>query len=193
MNYKVNGSEVSWQKDDGGNLNSQSVHVLMKKGDVLSSSVSSSIDVRFYPFKGNGSLYYYVGDTLQNAQLINVARIEETLVTKTNKVQAAEASMPSNRYIDLTLGASGSTYTAPANGWFRLVKKPTATGQYILFSQTKYYNGQSNSDQGDIQVSSWTEPMVITIPVLKGDQIYCYYNFGGATIKFEFRYAEGEN
>ena len=26
--------------------------------------------------------------------------------------------MPSSRYIDLTLGASGSTYTAPANGWF---------------------------------------------------------------------------
>ncbi|MDY6364836.1 MAG: hypothetical protein SPL73_08120 [Cyanobacteriota bacterium] len=25
--------------------------------------------------------------------------------------------MPSNRYIDLTLGASGTTYTAPANGW----------------------------------------------------------------------------
>lgn len=102
-------------------------------------------------------------------------------------------SMPSNKYIDLTLGASGSTYTSPANGWFRLVKKPTATGQYILFSSNKYYNGQSNSDQGAIQVSGWTDPMVITIPVLKGDQIICYYNFGGATIKFEFRYAEGEN
>ena len=25
---------------------------------------------------------------------------------------------PSSKYIDLTLGASGSTYTAPANGWF---------------------------------------------------------------------------
>ena len=100
--------------------------------------------------------------------------------------------MPSGRYIDLTLGASGSAYTAPANGWFRLVKKPTATGQYILFSPTKYYNGQSNSDQGAIQVSAWTESQVITIPVLKGDKIYCYYNFGGETIKFEFRYAEGE-
>ena len=101
--------------------------------------------------------------------------------------------MPSSRYIDLTLGASGSTYTAPANGWFRLVKKPTATGQYILFSSNKYYNGQINSDQGAIQVSGWTEPQVIIIPVLKGDQIICYYNFGGATIKFEFMYAEGEN
>ena len=34
---------------------------------------------RFYYATGNGSLYYYIGDTLQNAQLINVARIEEKL------------------------------------------------------------------------------------------------------------------
>ena len=36
------------------------------------------------PAIGNGSLYYYIGDTLQNAQLVNVARIEETLVDKAN-------------------------------------------------------------------------------------------------------------
>ena len=29
----------------------------------------------------------------------------------------AGASMPSNKYINLTLGASGSTYTAPADGF----------------------------------------------------------------------------
>lgn len=26
--------------------------------------------------------------------------------------------LPSDKYIDLTLGVSGSTYIAPANGWF---------------------------------------------------------------------------
>ena len=62
----------------------------------------------------------------------------------------------------------------------------------ILFSSAKCYNGQSNSDQVAIQVSAWTEPQVIMMPVSKGDQIYCYYNFGGETIKFEFRYAEGD-
>lgn len=31
----------------------------------------------FYPFVGNGSLYYYVGETVQNANLIDAGRIEE--------------------------------------------------------------------------------------------------------------------
>ena len=138
------------------------------------------------------NLYYYVGDLDQNHGIVNMGRIGEVLATKTDMLQASGAGMPSGRYIDLTLGASGSTYTAPADGCFRLVKKPTATGQYIMFSPIKYYNGQSSSDQGAIQVSPWTEPQSIMIPVLKGDQIYCYYDFGGETIKFEFRYAEGD-
>ena len=39
--------------------------------------------------------------------------------------------MPSSRYIDLTLGASGTTYTAPANGWVYCVGKTTASPCYI--------------------------------------------------------------
>lgn len=152
----------------------------------------------------NGSIIY--GTTIascwnKNRVVSDFLRYDVDSVVNSNASNFSQAGrsylsglgMPSDRYIDLTLGASGSTYTAPANGWFRLVKKPTATGQYILFSQVKYYNGQKNSDMVAIQVSSWTEPMVITIPMLKGDKIYCYYNFGGETIKFEFRYAEGEN
>lgn len=132
-------------------------------------------------------LYYYIGDTLQNAQLINVARIEETLVTKTNKVQAAEASMPSSRYIDLTLGASGSTYTAPASGTFYFRKRSTAAGQYISLANLsnntfeEYYSSNSNQDFG------------ISMNVLKGVAINANYTFGGTTHEFKFVYAEGEN
>ena len=39
----------------------------------------------FIPAQGDGNLYYYIGDTLQNASLINVARIEEKLVDKVDK------------------------------------------------------------------------------------------------------------
>lgn len=73
---------------------------------------------RFIYAKGNGNLYYYVGDTLQNLDLINIARMQEELVNKVDKKQATQASMPSGKYIDLTLGASGTTYTAPADGYF---------------------------------------------------------------------------
>ena len=36
----------------------------------------------FYPFVGNGSLYYYVGETVQNANLIVAGRIGENLASK---------------------------------------------------------------------------------------------------------------
>ena len=39
--------------------------------------------------------------------------------------------MPSNKYINLTLGASGSTYTAPANGTFSLWRN-SGTGSQLL-------------------------------------------------------------
>ena len=62
------------------------------------------------------SLYYYVGETVQNANLIDAGRIGEQLSTKTDMLQASGAGMPSSKYIDLTLGKSGTKYTAPANG-----------------------------------------------------------------------------
>lgn len=37
---------------------------------------------RFIYAKGNGNLYYYVGDTLQNADLINIARMQEQKADK---------------------------------------------------------------------------------------------------------------
>lgn len=49
--------------------------------------------------------------------------------------QVARMAMPSNKYIDLTLGASGSTYTAPANGYFQLAVLDGTSIQ--LYNQTK--------------------------------------------------------
>ena len=141
-------------------------------------------------------LYYYIGDTLQNAQLINVARIEETLVNKTNKVQAAEASMPSNRYIDLTLGASGQTYTAPANGWFAIAKVAGADFYYTDIVVLKDPNGgtdQNNSKFGTFSEAYRSSPCESMAQVKKGDVVIVNYNATGVTNYFRFIYAEGEN
>ena len=55
------------------------------------------------------NLYYYVGDTLQNAQLINVARIEEKLT---------DLNSPSRGYIvDNYVDDSGNWYRIYADGW----------------------------------------------------------------------------
>ena len=130
------------------------------------------------------NLYYYIGDTLQNAQLINVARIEETVVNKTNKVQAAEASMPSNRYIDLTLGATGASYTSPANGWFYIVKMSTGANQYIAVI---------HSSRQDVVWSTIAEAQYLKSECLKGETVNIGYNTAGITVSFRFIYAEGEN
>ena len=96
-------------------------------------------------------------------------------------------SMPSNRYIDLTLGASGTTYTAPANGYFFVSKKSTAATQEFVFenrSAAIFSVGQ------DSVTANRTIRMIISAK--KGDNIYTYYTLGGSTDNFRFIFAEGE-
>ena len=143
------------------------------------------------------TLYFYVGETVQNANLIDAGRIGELVATKTDMLQASGAGMPSSRYINLTLGASGSTYTAPANGYFSvggnfgnvngyfsLVNKNNATGQVLLTSEAK-------ANGGSFGCFCW-------VPVKKGDIVLAYYNYSpfssteSDTPFFIFIYAEGE-
>ena len=132
-------------------------------------------------------LYFYVGETVQNANLIDAGRIEEQLATKTDKVQASQASMPSSKYVDFTLGASGTSYTAPANGYYLVTKASTASGQYV---QIWLDNGTALSSivratATDQSVNAW-------LPVKKGDKVIIYYTAGGTTNRSRFIYAQGE-
>ena len=139
----------------------------------------------FYPYIADGNLYYYVGDTLQNAQLINVARIEESVVNKTNKVQAAEASMPSGKYTDLTLGASGTQYAAPANGWFWF-SKIAGTNMYGVSIENERNGMIIGSDAGAPGSGN------AVMPVLAGDNVVVEYSATGKTLGFRFIYAQGD-
>lgn len=125
---------------------------------------------------------------------INSRNIDTTYMkwdTNTGKLKVdteavAGLAMPSNKYIDLTLGASGATYTAPANGWFFLRKLTSEGNQFIGLYQT----------EGDGVTSEVTDSLAnhdssIFIPVRKGQVVTCYYTFGGETIEFRFVYAKG--
>lgn len=101
------------------------------------------------------------------------------------------ASMPSSRYIDLTLGESGSEYTAPANGYFSwsgLLKGSLAFFQ--LYNKTTRLGTQSysnyNSENG---ISGYC-----FAPVSKGDVVVNenYASTSLTTRTFRFIYAEGE-
>lgn len=160
----------------------------VSKGDVISIGYSvggATKSFRFIYAKGNGSLYFLVASVAQNAPLANLGRIEETKVDKNSSW-----GFPSNRYIDLELGASGSTYTAPANGWYYLQKLSGANNQYSFILALK--DGETATEYGALE---WT-PMgnngnANMLKVPKGKKVQIHYNLTGATEIFRFIYAEG--
>ena len=95
-------------------------------------------------------------------------------------------AMPSSKYIDLTLGASGSTYIAPANGWVRFVYTVATQGGWgSLVNNT---NGLWMGLPGNYYTNGEHS---MFIPVKKGDVYSIHY--GGSTWKsLWFVYAEGE-
>jgi hypothetical protein len=92
--------------------------------------------------------------------------------------------MPSNRHLTLTLGASGSTYTAPANGYYSVSKKVTAADQYLYFS--------SNTVEATVHSVASSNNLENYIPALKGSSVTISYTAKGDTSRFFFVYAEGE-
>jgi hypothetical protein len=146
-------------------------------------------------------LYFYVGSFTQtalentaglNASLFNAkADIDAQNFDSTGKAYLAGLAMPSDTYDNLTLGASGTTYTAPANGWvlFRSDNRPDATVRYVYFYGTGY-NVRSDNTGG----TAGTDIMW-TAPVKKGSSFSIYHNLpavgSGETRIFRFYYAEG--
>ena len=139
---------------------------------------------------GVGNLYYKLSNAVTNLELLDVAKVTADLNTcyKKNASDNSDLSglsIPSNKYIDLTLNASGSSYTAPANGYFFLSKISNGTNQYITMGV------------GDLQITNYCPQsgrwfQMVTPPVQKGQSCYVAYDLGGTTNRFRFYYAEGE-
>lgn len=168
----------------------------VSKGDVISIGYSvggATKSFRFIYAKSNGSLYFLVASVAQNAPLANLGRIEETKVDKNSSW-----GFPSNRYIDLELGASGSTYTAPANGWYYLQKKTGADNQYsVIFALKDGETTGETIEAIEYGAIEWTPGSnngnAIMLKVPKGKKVVINYSLTGATELFRFIYAEGSN
>lgn len=104
-----------------------------------------------------------------------------TNLTNTGKEFASSLPMPSNRYIDLTLGASGTEYTAPANGWVSF-GRAIGDGEFITLS----CNGVAS-----VCISRNVQNPTVSIPVTKGSTFIATYVGTGGTFTFKFIYAEG--
>ena len=119
------------------------------------------------------------------AEDINYGAILESLNDKVDL--GGSWSAPSSSYDDLILGASGNSYTAPADGYFAVDKVSGATNTYFAFN--------------NIQTGMWiTVPgpgsgnaCRCFMPAKKGDTVAAYYNASGATNMFRFIYAQKTN
>ena len=127
---------------------------------------------------------------------IDIGKISEALNDKLDRDAGNPADlgkeritgwgMPSDTYIDLTLGESGTSYTAPANGWVILGKRlGENTAQYIsVFTDSFDFTTTTKGDTGN--------EMTAICPVRKDDTFKVSYNATGTTTRFRFIYAVGE-
>lgn len=149
---------------------------------------------------GNQSyLYFYMGTYNQSA-IDNTAGLNEELfnnkididagnVSVSGKAFISALSMPSSKFIDLTLGASGTTYTAPVNGWF-VVNSHLSDGNWLsLANDTNKFCS--------ITVNNLNLDAVCSIPAKAGDIIELSYEGTINTQSYQphpfvFIYAQGD-
>lgn len=111
------------------------------------------------------------------------ADIDASNFSTAGKSVLAGMGMPSGRRVDLTLGASGAYYTAPANGWVAFCKMATAAFQNIAIFCP------------DIEILDWScgsnLNLFVYAPVKKGDVFSAAFTADGQLHFFRFIYAEG--
>jgi hypothetical protein len=125
---------------------------------------------------------------LKNVNMLTKEQYDGVSVPATDELYAVSGSgfgFPSSNAEDLELGATGTTYTAPANGYVYVNKSSTASGQYV-----NIYDGLSSSYRS---ISSGSgQPLLVHATVRKGKKYRVEYTAAGATNTFKFIYAEGE-
>lgn len=210
--WMVGGTGNSWMyfsRDDTSEQNMLDIIIAMsaqnytvgceaRRGDAINFSclrVSRLQSARFYPFVGNGDLYYYVGDTIKDpdiidanaalTQLANKASKDLSNITADAKGLIANLPMPSSLTINVPFGASGTEYVAPADGYYYAYVTAQATGGWLNITNM---TAGSMTAEG----TGWTKGAIpkVFMPVSKGSIVRFYYDV--VTVDyFKFCYAEG--
>ncbi len=103
-------------------------------------------------------------------------------------------SMPSSRYISLAWGASGSTYTAPANGWFYARARSKGTTKITYISLVNETTLLTTSSLVYLPNTSSQYTIHTYMPVKKGQTVDLNYDLASTVDNnvIRFIYAEGE-
>ena len=169
------------------------------------STLLEHIDLGEANFVVQGSLgkKVYETDKYVYKKYINVDDLSDNQIAIDNSIssQVAHMAMISDKYIDLTLGASGATYTAPADGWV----------YYYAASTTKntIHNAYCRLNQGSrppvelraqprinltTDTSKTSEVLCFLAPVIRGNFIIRYRGFNAQDANnpyFRFYYTVG--
>ena len=117
--------------------------------------------------------------------LANKADIDASNFNADGKSLLSGLGMPSGRYIDLTFGSSGSTYTAPANGWFFASGNWAPNGS--LFNVTMDVGAYGVQVPTGIGGPAFFR---VLCPVVKGAVMTMSYTLA-TIVNFRFIYAQG--
>ena len=111
-----------------------SILLKVKRGDIFSIDYDAqgfTNSFRFIYARGNGSLYYYVGETVQNANLIDAGRMQE---------QITNINAPSRGYLVQSYVNGTSGYRVYSDGWCEQWGKSNSTSGQETITLTKAYN-----------------------------------------------------
>ena len=110
-----------------------------------------------------------------------------SIMTKspTNNEYMGRMAMPSDKYINLTWGASGTSYTAPANGFFGAEGRCNANGHVALWCPNIPTIADKNRTSANGQICN------ASIPVKKGTTVRLDYANYVSDGSISFAYAEG--
>ena len=106
-------------------------------------------------------------------------------LSKSAKHELCTLSLPSDNYVSLTLGTSGASYSAPADGYFSAAYTGTVGSAYLQFN---------NLSTGMLSMASYVGGWgAAFIPVKLGDSVSVTYGGTNFSLQFfRFIYAEGE-
>ncbi len=97
----------------------------------------------------------------------------------------AQQAMPGVKRIELTVGATDTNYTAPANGWFAASGSGNTAGQFIYLATA---NNSPMRERGIVATNGYVNCF---IPCKRGDYVRLQYNTTNKP-SLSFIYCEGE-
>ena len=161
-----------------------------------SSSIYKDSFNKVQPQTIKGFMYIVIATTTKTDIQVDIDEIATDLNGKADvdlsnannqaKILISNMAMPSSTYEDLTLGASGANYTAPANGYVIFIANFSSGSSYVQLGTNKTPITQVTPGTAGHNV------LAGYVPVRSNDTFNLYYSSSGVSIQyFRFIYAQG--